>query len=98
MIVSEIYALALEDAGYPVDRNLNLGARELVLPELESGNLDLLPEYLGSALVIATLAADPTVQADRAGPGDLFERGRARAMTAPFERWLQPPPTLGAAT
>jgi osmoprotectant transport system substrate-binding protein len=51
-IVSEIYAQALEEAGYPVERQMDLGARELVFPELQSGNLDLLPEYLGSAIVV----------------------------------------------
>ena len=51
-ILGEIYAQAMEDAGYPVARNLNLGARELIYPELLGGDLDLLPEYLGSALVV----------------------------------------------
>ncbi len=51
-ILGEIYAQAMEAAGYPVARNLNLGARELIYPELLDGDLDLLPEYLGSALVV----------------------------------------------
>jgi osmoprotectant transport system substrate-binding protein len=51
-IVSEIYAQTLEEAGYPVERQMDLGARELVFPELQGGNLDLLPEYLGSAIVV----------------------------------------------
>jgi osmoprotectant transport system substrate-binding protein len=52
VILAEIYAQALEADGYSVERNLNLGARELVFPELENGNLDLLPEYVGSALSV----------------------------------------------
>lgn len=51
-ILAEVYAQAMEDAGYPVERSLNLGARELIYPELLAGELDLLPEYLGSALVV----------------------------------------------
>ncbi len=51
-ILAEIYAQALEDAGYPVERELDLGSRELIFPELESGNLDFLPEYLGSSLMV----------------------------------------------
>jgi osmoprotectant transport system substrate-binding protein len=51
-ILGEIYAQAMEDAGYPVDRSLNLGARELVYPDLIDGGIGLLPEYLGSALVV----------------------------------------------
>jgi osmoprotectant transport system substrate-binding protein len=51
-ILAEIYAQALEDDGYPVDRALNLGSRELIYPELLDGGIDLLPEYLGSALMV----------------------------------------------
>jgi osmoprotectant transport system substrate-binding protein len=51
-ILGEIYAQALEDAGYPVDRTLNLGARELIYPDLIAGEISLVPEYLGSALVV----------------------------------------------
>ncbi len=49
-LVAEIYAQALENEGYPVERNLNIGNREVYTAALESGNLDLLPEYVGSAL------------------------------------------------
>ena len=52
VILAEIYAQALEDAGYPVDRQLDLGAREIIFPELADGSLHLLPEYLGSALAV----------------------------------------------
>jgi osmoprotectant transport system substrate-binding protein len=51
-ILGEIYAQALEDAGYPVERSLNLGARELIYPDLLEGGISLVPEYLGSALVV----------------------------------------------
>jgi osmoprotectant transport system substrate-binding protein len=51
-ILGEIFAQALEDEGYPVERSLNLGSRELIYPELLDGGIDVLPEYLGSALVV----------------------------------------------
>jgi osmoprotectant transport system substrate-binding protein len=51
-ILAEIYGQALEDAGYPVEYQLNLGSRELIFPELRGGELDLLPEYLGSSIVV----------------------------------------------
>ncbi len=51
-ILAEIYGQVMEDAGYEVERQLDLGARELIYPEIESGELDFIPEYLGSALVV----------------------------------------------
>jgi osmoprotectant transport system substrate-binding protein len=48
LILGEIYAQALEDAGYPVEKNLGLGSREVVKPALESGEIGLVPEYTGS--------------------------------------------------
>ena len=49
-LVAEIYAQVLEDKGYSVERNLNVGARDVYGAALESGELDLVPEYVGSAL------------------------------------------------
>lgn len=51
-ILAEIYGQTLEDAGYPVEYQLDLGSRELIFPELQDGELDLLPEYLGSSLIV----------------------------------------------
>jgi osmoprotectant transport system substrate-binding protein len=62
-ILGEIYAQALEDAGYPVDRTLNLGARELIYPDLLDGEISLVPEYLGSALVV-WFEQDPPTDVD----------------------------------
>lgn len=61
LIVAEIYAQALEDAGYPVDRAFNLGPREVVNPALKSGEIDLLVEYTGSLLTFSggTPSTDP---------------------------------------
>lgn len=53
-IVASIYAQALEDAGVPVETRFQLGAREVVLPALESGEIDLYPEYVGTALEFLT--------------------------------------------
>ncbi len=49
-LVAEIYAQVLEDKGYSIERNLNVGARDVYGAALESGELDLVPEYVGSAL------------------------------------------------
>lgn len=49
-LLGEIYAQALTEAGLPVRRELRLGPRELVLPALQQGQVDVVPEYLGTAL------------------------------------------------
>jgi osmoprotectant transport system substrate-binding protein len=49
-IVAEIYAQALEGAGFTVDRSFNSGQRENYLPELEQGSITLFPEYTGNLL------------------------------------------------
>jgi osmoprotectant transport system substrate-binding protein len=48
--LAELYGLALRQHGFPVDQVVQLGAREVVAPALEQGKVDMVPEYLGSAL------------------------------------------------
>lgn len=49
-VIAEIYAQALEGAGYTVERQFNIGQRDAYLPSLESGEIDLFPEYSGNLL------------------------------------------------
>jgi len=50
-VVAEIYAQVLEANGYTVNRDgIGLGDRKVLLPALESGQIDLQPEYIGSGL------------------------------------------------
>jgi osmoprotectant transport system substrate-binding protein len=49
-LVAEMYAQVLEADGYKVTRNLGIGARQVRQPALESGQIDLSPEYVGSGL------------------------------------------------
>lgn len=49
-IISELYAQALEAEGFTVEREYQIGQREVYLPELESGAIDVLPEYSGNLL------------------------------------------------
>jgi osmoprotectant transport system substrate-binding protein len=49
-LLAAIYGLAIRHAGIPVRLRLDLGPRELVGPALEQGLVDLVPEYLGTAL------------------------------------------------
>lgn len=57
-LVAEIYAQALEASGVTVQRQLDLGPRELVLPALRGGLVDVVPEYAGSALDAVVPASD----------------------------------------
>lgn len=49
-IIAEIYAQALESEGYSVDRQFQIGQREIYVPEIEAGKIDLFPEYSGPLL------------------------------------------------
>jgi osmoprotectant transport system substrate-binding protein len=49
-LLAAIYGLAIRHAGIPVQLQLDLGPRELVQPALEQGLVDVVPEYLGTAL------------------------------------------------
>ena len=49
-ILGEIYAQALEAAGYAVKKDLNLGSEQIALKALESGEVDGYPEYTSTAL------------------------------------------------
>jgi glycine betaine/choline ABC-type transport system substrate-binding protein len=71
-IVAEMYAQVLEQAGYSVKRQLDLGSREILQPALESGEIDVAPEYLGSLLLFldpdAEASGDPQENADLMTP------------------------------
>jgi osmoprotectant transport system substrate-binding protein len=58
-MLAAIYALALMHAGIPARLQLDLGPRELVQPALADGLVDVVPEYLGTAL--ASVQAAPGV-------------------------------------
>lgn len=49
-ILAEVYAQALEGAGFRVERQLRIGQREVYMPEIEAGAIDLFPEYTGNLL------------------------------------------------
>jgi osmoprotectant transport system substrate-binding protein len=47
-IVAELYAAALENAGFKVERKINLGGTLVAHEALKSGAIDLYPEYTGT--------------------------------------------------
>lgn len=58
-VVAEIYAQALEGAGFTVERELELGARDVTHPGLIDGQIDVMPEYVGGYLAV-TYGGEPT--------------------------------------
>jgi osmoprotectant transport system substrate-binding protein len=70
-IVAELYAQVLERAGYSVERQFELRSREISQNALESGQIDLKPEYLSSLL----LFLDPNAQASD-DPADVARQDR----------------------
>lgn len=71
-ILAQLYAQALEAAGYDVTVEANLGSREqVVFPAISSGELDIVPEYIQSLLNFL----DP--EAGSVGPEEGVERVEA---------------------
>ena len=51
LILGELYAQALEHAGTGVTRKLNLGTTDIAMAALKRSEIDLYPEYTGTALL-----------------------------------------------
>lgn len=83
-IIAEIYAAALENAGFKVERKINLGGTLIAQKAIEVGEIDLYPEYTGTALV-AVLKAP--VKSD---PQEVFEQVKAYYEKNFGLTWLKP--------
>lgn len=59
-IVAEMYAEVLEHAGYTIERQMDLRSREVSQSALESGQIDVKPEYLSSLLLFLNANAQPS--------------------------------------
>jgi osmoprotectant transport system substrate-binding protein len=71
-IVAEMYAQVLEQAGYTVERQLDLRSREVSQSALESGQIDVKPEYLSSLLLFVDPNAEPA-----SDPGEAVEKAQS---------------------
>jgi glycine betaine/choline ABC-type transport system substrate-binding protein/predicted Ser/Thr protein kinase len=65
-LLAEIYAQALAAKGYRVTRRFDLGDRETYYQQVRSGQIDVIPEYLGALAV----ALDPSSEAATAAEVD----------------------------
>ena len=88
VITGELYAQALEDNGYQVVLRKNVGPTEVIDQELEDGDIDAYPEYLG---VSATVVAGEDVEGQSAEETSelarrFYEsRGQVVSEETPFE-------------
>jgi osmoprotectant transport system substrate-binding protein len=58
-VIAELYVQALRSSGFEVRHVRRVGAREVVLPALELGLIDVVPEYAGSA--VGFLGGEPSI-------------------------------------
>ncbi len=64
VILADIYGQALAANGFKVSYKLNIGARAAYIPALESGEVNLIPEYSGSILDFLSKSATANSPSD----------------------------------
>ncbi len=64
VLLAEVYAQALEAKGYRVTRKFNLGDRETYLGQVQSGDIDVIPEYNGALATLLDGSSDATSEAE----------------------------------
>jgi osmoprotectant transport system substrate-binding protein len=89
-LLGEMYALALESAGVPVERKLNLGASDLAQAAMlkggAGGGIDLYPEYTSTGLTVI-LKQDPIFDPPKVY--DAVKKGYEEQFKI---TWLEPSP------
>lgn len=85
-IIAEIYAQALANAGLAVERRLNLGSTQIAMAAMQRGDIDLYPEYTGTALI------DVLHMQPMKNPTQVFQRVRDAFARRYDLVWLSPSP------
>jgi osmoprotectant transport system substrate-binding protein len=86
LVLGEMYAQILEGKGITVTRKLNLGGTQIAMASLQRGDIDLYPEYTGTAL-ITVLHEKPS------GDGAAIYRRVKSAYEREYQlTWLAPAP------
>jgi osmoprotectant transport system substrate-binding protein len=83
-ILSEMYALLLEDAGFKVERKFNLGGTPVAHEALVKGDIDLYPEYTSTGLL--TVLKQPPI-ADAQAVLETVRKGYKEQFKL---EWLEP--------
>ncbi len=86
IVIGEIYAQALEAAGFRVERRLNLGSTQIALAAMQRGDIDLYPEYTGTALL------DVLHHAPMSDPKAMFDLVQREFQQRFNVRWLPASP------
>jgi osmoprotectant transport system substrate-binding protein len=85
-IIGEMYALVLEKAGFQVERKLNLGGTPVAHAALQSGEIDLYPEYTGTGLL--TILKEPAISDQQ----QVYDKVAAGYKEQYDLVWLEPAP------
>lgn len=85
-IVAEIYAQVLENAGFSVERKLNLGGTPIAQTAIVNGDIDLYPEYTSTGL-LTVLKKDPIQDAM-----EIYKSVKSGYEEQFKLTWLQPSP------
>lgn len=86
IVIAELYAQALESAGMSVQRKLNLGSTQIAMAAMQRGDIDLYPEYTGTALI------DVLHHAPMSDPAAIYAIVREAFDTKFALTWLTPSP------
>ncbi|MGW6659599.1 ABC transporter substrate-binding protein [Rhodococcus sp. NPDC055024] len=63
-LLAHIYSTALANAGFKTTVKPNIGSRELYIPALEDGSIDIIPEYTGALLAYVDPSATDIFTSD----------------------------------
>ena len=96
-LMAEIYAQGLEAKGFKIDRTgIGIGTRKVSAPALDSGQIDLKPEYIGSGLAFyqappaASGAPASGAPAASAAPAATIDKGDPAAVATALQAILKP--------
>jgi osmoprotectant transport system substrate-binding protein len=85
-IVAEMYAYLLEEAGFEVERKLNLGGTPVAHSAIMNGDIDIYPEYTSTAL-LTVLNMEPIQDREQ-----IVQTVRSEYETQFNLTWLEPAP------
>jgi osmoprotectant transport system substrate-binding protein len=86
LILGEMYAQLLEHRGLQVERKLNLGGTQVAMAALQRGDIDLYPEYTGTALITVLK------EAPGGSPAEIYAKVKSAYESRFALSWLEPAP------